>query len=118
VAYRDATTDCIALNASDQRLKKDLEIIPNPIEKVKAITGYTYRKINDEPNEKKKYGVMAQDVMSVAPELTFTFTNDGDPTTYYGVHYDKLPALLIEAIKEQQVTIENLQERVAQLENE
>jgi hypothetical protein len=115
-AYRDTATNCIALIASDQRLKKDLEVISNPIEKVKAITGYTYRKIDDEPTEKKKYGVMAQDVLAVAPELTFTFTNEDDPETYYGVHYDKLPTLLLEAIKEQQKIIEDLKARIEVLE--
>lgn len=116
-AYRDTATNCIALIASDQRLKKDLEVISNPIEKVKAITGYTYRKIDDEPTEKKKYGVMAQDVLAVAPELTFTFTNEDDPETYYGVHYDKLPTLLLEAIKEQQKIIEDLKARLETLES-
>jgi hypothetical protein len=116
-AYRDTATNCIALIASDQRLKKDLEVISNPIEKVKAITGYTYRKIDDEPTEKKKYGVMAQDVLAVAPELTFTFTNEDDPETYYGVHYDKLPTLLLEAIKEQQKIIEDLKTRLEILES-
>ena len=121
VAYRNATAgngqNCIGILASDRRLKKDLELITDPIGKVQAITGYTYRNINDSADVIKKYGVMAQDVMSVAPELTYEFNNEEDPTTYYSVHYDKLPALLIEAFKEQQKIIDDLKARIILLEN-
>jgi hypothetical protein len=112
VAYRDTATNCIAIATSDLRLKKDLEVIPNALDKVKSLSGYTYRKIDDEANAKKRYGVIAQEVLAVAPELTFEFTNEDDPNTYYSVHYDKLPALLIEAIKDQQVIIETLKSEV------
>jgi hypothetical protein len=115
-AYRDTATNCIALVTSDVRLKKDLEVIPNALDKIKSLSGYTYRRIDDEEYAKKKYGVIAQEVLAVAPELTFEFTNEDDPNTYYSVHYDKLPALLIQAVKEQQAIIEDLKARIEVLE--
>ena len=111
-AYRDTATNCIALVTSDIRLKKDLEVIPNALDKIKGLSGYTYRRIDDEENAKKKYGLIAQEVLAVAPELTFEFNNEDDPNTYYSVHYDKVPALLLQAIKEQQVIIESLKQDV------
>ena len=115
-AYRDTATNCIAIVTSDVRLKKDLEVIPNALDKIKSLSGYTYRRIDDEENAKKKYGLIAQEVLAVAPELTFEFTNEDDPNTYYSVHYDKLPALLIQAVKEQQTIIEELKTRITNLE--
>ena len=59
-------------------------------------------------------GSLAQEVLTAVPELAFTNDNTG----YMGVHYDKMGPLLIEAIKEQQELIRDLQERIAILEEQ
>ena len=55
---------------------------------------------------------MAQDVESVVPEVVKQRA-DG----YKGIAYDKLTALLVEGMKEQQNTIECLKEEVNELKN-
>ena len=48
----------------------------------------------------KTYGLVAQEALQVVPEIVTQ--HEG----YYGMNYSELPALLIEAIKEQQTIIE------------
>ncbi|MCF7835937.1 MAG: tail fiber domain-containing protein, partial [Candidatus Marinimicrobia bacterium] len=113
-AYRDTATNSIALQSSDIRLKKNIEDIQNPLQTVLSLHGFLYNTLDEEEDDKKRLGISAQDALAIIPELTFTLTNDQDPNeTYYGVHYDKISALLIEAIKEQQITIDSLQAQIA-----
>jgi hypothetical protein len=55
-------------------------------------------------------GVIAQEIEEVLPQLVQTRESG-----YKAVKYDKLVALLIEGIKEQQLQIEKLQLEVADL---
>lgn len=107
--------NALGIQASDQRLKKDIEPLTNSLDKLKNINAYTYRMYDESSIEKKKLGVLAQEVKEVIPELTFNFKNE-EGETYYGVYYDKLPVLLLEAIKEQQKIIEDLKARIEVLE--
>ena len=58
-------------------------------------------------------GVIAQEIEVVLPQLVVTRDNG-----YKAVKYDKLVALLIEGIKEQQKQIEDLSNKINKLENE
>ena len=100
---------------SDDRLKKDVVAITNPIAKLMQIRGVTFR-----PNEtalalgitdKEEVGVIAQEVQAVLPQLVTGSAFEG----YVTVKYDKLTALLIEAVKEQQQQIDELKALVARL---
>jgi hypothetical protein len=86
---------------SDISLKKNLLKIENALEKVEQINGYTYEFKADD--SKRHAGVIAQEIQTVLPEIVNT-GNDG----LMGVEYGNISALLIEAIKEQQVQIEEL----------
>jgi len=97
---------------SDARLKKDVAPIHDPIGKVKALSGVTFRP-NDAALElgivdREEVGVIAQDVEAVLPQLVVPSAFAG----YKTVRYDKLTALLLEAVKVQQIMIENLQAEV------
>ena len=59
---------------------------------------------NKKFNTQKQIGVIAQEIEAVYPELVHT-----DETGYKSVNYDQFGPILIEAIKEQQQLIENLQ---------
>ena len=87
---------------SDKRLKKDFEVLPNAVEKVMQLNGYYYywKKGKD---TSKQFGVISQEVQAVLPEIT-SVDSDG----YISVDYSKLTPLLINAIKEQQKTIDEL----------
>lgn len=98
--------DVVAYASSDERLKNNIEIISNPIEKVKQLKGVTWE-WNENADELQQslpnVGVIAQDVEKVLPQLVHDRENG-----FKGVDYAKLTGLLIEAIKEQQKQIEEL----------
>ena len=90
---------------SDIRVKSDIERIDNALEKVQQLSGYTF---NMEGSDKRKTGVIAQEVEEVLPEAV-----TGEATK--SVAYGNMVGLLIEAIKEQQSQIETLKTEVQSL---
>lgn len=102
---------------SDIRIKENVENITDAVDKVKQIRGVTYNRIG---NDVREAGVIAQELEVVLPEAVVEFDpdpEDDDDRTLKGVTYDRITALLIEAIKEQQTTIEALEARLAALES-
>ena len=65
----------------------------------------------DEFEEEQQFGLIAEDVETVKPELCI-YVDD----KLQGVHYDRMIAPLIKALQEQQAIIQSLTDRVAQLE--
>lgn len=95
---------------SDIRLKKDIEIISNALDKVCSLKGFTYNfnEIAEELgyNSKERYsGVSAQEVQKVLPEAVKPAPVDDK---YLTVQYEKLVPLLIEAIKELRKELDEL----------
>ena len=105
-----ATGDIVAYASSDERLKDNIEVISNPIEKVQQLKGVTWD-WNDNADELQKslpnVGVIAQDVEKVLPQVVKD-REDG----FKGVEYDKIVGLLIEAIKDQQSQIDELKAQI------
>jgi methyl-accepting chemotaxis protein len=93
-----ATQDISAF--SDARFKENVEPIDSALEKVCSIGGYTYNKIGD---PRRNAGVLAQEVMTVLPEVVH-----GSEDTNYSVSYGNMVSLLIEAIKELKLEIDEL----------
>lgn len=93
-----AEGDMVAYNSSDSRLKTNIKVIPNALEKVKQLQGVTFN-WNDlavnKDQESKQVGLIAQQVQAVLPEAV-NQRSDG----YLGVDYEKLVPLLIQAINE------------------
>lgn len=77
---------------SDERLKTEITPITNALEKLEKIHGYTFR---HKYSYQKAGGVIAQEINTILPEAVKTLS-----TGYYGVQYDALIGLLIEAIHE------------------
>lgn len=98
--------DVTAYSSSDKRLKDNVNKIDNPIDKIMKLNGVTFD-WNDKQlayeSGTKDYGVIAQEVEEVMPELVKDRDNG-----YKGVRYEKMIPLLIECIKEQQLQINNL----------
>ena len=96
--------------SSDKRFKTNIFPIEKPLQKVLQLRGVTFDwKTQDFPSrmfsENRAVGFIAQEVEQVLPEVVQTEkTVEG----YKSVQYDKVVALLVEAIKEQQKQIENL----------
>jgi hypothetical protein len=85
---------------SDERLKSNIKLISDPVDKVKNLKGVTFIfKADNRPST----GLLAQDVQSVIPEAV---VHDGD---YLYVSYGNLLGLIVEAIKEldQKITSKN-----------
>jgi hypothetical protein len=103
----DASGDVVAFSTSDINFKENITPIESPIEKIKMISGNTYDWKADMKEfhgfEGNDVGVIAQEIEAVLPQLVTT-----RETGYKAVKYDKLVALLIEGIKEQQTQIEKL----------
>ena len=95
---------------SDITVKKEVKKIENAIEKVKELNGYTYVRTDDETGTRRA-GVIAQEVQKVLPEVV-----SANPDGTLNVAYSNMIALLIEGMKEQQATIERLENRIKMLE--
>ena len=89
---------------SDMRLKENIKPLENSLNKVLAMQGVSYNLISDD-NKVTHVGVIAQDIEKVLPEVVNTDQND-----MKSVAYGNITAVLIEAVKE-------LQEKVLQLES-
>ena len=105
-----AGADIVAYSSSDKRLKENIKPIDNPLGKLHEITGVTFDWIeNSEVHSHKgnDIGVIAQEIEAVLPELVTTRENG-----YKAVKYDKIVALLIEAVKHQQSEILELKNKI------
>jgi hypothetical protein len=98
---------CVEISGtSDIRYKKDIQSITNALDKIMLLEGHTYNWRITEFKEKNfpvgvQYGFIAQEMEKVLPELVKTGV-DG----YKSVNYVNLTAVLVEAIKAQQLIID------------
>ncbi len=97
--------------ASDQRFKQNITPITNPLQKLLQINGVEYEMKTDSFQKNnfqigRQIGLLAQNVETVVPEAV----NEKDG--YKGVDYAKLVPLLIEAIKEQEKRIKELERKL------
>ena len=88
-------------STSDRRLKDNIQVINNALNKVNSINGVTF---NWKESGKTSMGVIAQDVEKVAPEVI------SETNGYKAVNYDGLIGLLIESIKELKQEISDLKQ--------
>ena len=88
---------------SDLNLKEDIVTIPDALQKVRDMRGVSF---SWKENGRKSIGVVAQEVEKVLPELV----NETDGVK--SVAYGNIIGLLIEAIKEQQIQIDELKRRL------
>jgi len=98
------------LYSSDLSLKKDIQKIPNSLEKILKLEGISFKW---KENNKQSLGFIAQNVEQVFPELVSIDQNTGLKSIQYG----NLIAVLVEAIKEQQLQIEELKTEIKELNN-
>jgi hypothetical protein len=104
-----ATGDVTAFSTSDKSLKQNIINIDSSLDKVSQLNGVYYNwtqealEKNKHLDDKKEVGVIAQDVEKVLPEIVAT-RKDGTKA----VKYERLCAVLIEAVKELQEQIKDL----------
>ncbi len=95
-------------STSDINLKGNIHQIKDPLERIVKINGVGFKW---KETQESSMGVIAQDVEEVFPELVKS--SDGRKT----VNYNGLVGALIEAVKEQNILIKELTEKVNNLEN-
>jgi hypothetical protein len=73
-----------------------------------------YRFLDNKSSDKKHYGMIAQDVEKLFPEIVTEPAAGG--SNHYAVNYSAYGVIAIKAIQEQQKKIETLEERIVRLE--
>lgn len=116
------------ITGSDARHKTNISSISNALDTVKQLDGKTFNIVNRDLNIEselsmaggRKFGFIAQDIETVIPEAVKynpeSEVLDNGWASAYAVDYGTIVALLTNAIKEQQVQIEELRNKVTSLE--
>ncbi len=96
---------------SDENLKTNIETISDALGKVLSLRGVEYDRID---NGEHQIGVIAQEVEKVIPDIVYP---KGPAPDYEvkSVAYGNLVALLIEAIKEQNLRIDELEKKLKEI---
>lgn len=111
-AYLDSSDGFKFVNSSDKRLKRNIKPYNTKVlDKISMLVPCTYSFKDDKTNS-RSFGMIAQEVEKVFPELVHTGGNG-----YKALAYSDFGLLAIKAIQEQQQIISDLQERIAELES-
>ena len=94
---------------SSRRWKRNIQTIAGALEKVLHLRGVSYERQAD---GKKEIGLVAEEVGEVLPELVTYEENGSDARA---LDYDRVTALLIEGLKEQQQQILKLESEILSL---
>jgi hypothetical protein len=122
-------TNNITAYYSDARLKDVLGNIKNPLDAVKSLDGVIYKANHTArqygyTSDEEQVGVLSQQVQKVLPQIVtpapFDIGQNADGTeysksgdNYMTVHYERLVPLLIEAIKELDAKVTELQNKIS-----
>ena len=98
--------DIVAFYSSDRRLKENLNVIDSS-SIVNGLTGYTFDWTKESEKEGHDFGVMAQDLQQVAPELVHERDNG-----YLAVDYIKLIPVLVEEVKRLNQEVKELKAKI------
>ena len=90
---------------SDIKLKENIEVIDNPLDKVKQLKGITYDLKSD---GNRLTGLIAQDLEKVLPEAVYT-AKDLENEEHLAIRYGNTVGLLVEAIKELEARVKELE---------
>jgi hypothetical protein len=96
---------------SDEKLKANIKTIDNALDKVLSLRGVEFDRIDTGEHQ---IGVIAQEVEKIMPEVVYPKSPMPNYETK-SVAYANLVGLLIEAIKEQNVRIEELERRLGEV---
>ncbi len=108
----DVYTKSVILT-SDKRLKKEINKIQNPFDSLKKLNGYTYYWMDKSNDTKLQYGVIAQEVEKVFPDMVYT-SKEG----FLAVNYQSLIPVLLEVVKDQQDDLSKNNDEIKQLKQE
>ena len=104
---------------SDMRLKKNIKPINTMLGTIMQLEPKSYQMKNDNNPNSLSFGLIAQEVEKVLPEIVTIFNgDDGDGIKDLRmVSYTELIPILIKAVQEQQILINDLTNRIQTIEN-
>lgn len=115
----NASSGVLTYDMSSRLVKDQIEEIPYGLTSILSLQPRKYFRTDD---QKEEIGFVADEVQSIIPEVVpmvqkSVFTKDEQDTELIpgGINYDKLTAVLVKAIQEQQAQIEALKAEVAAL---
>jgi len=100
------------LQTSDGRYKENLNDLPYGLDEVAELRPVSFNWA-DGPDDEVHYGLVAQEVMGVLPEIVRI---GDDPEGTLAMNYSELVPVLVRAVQEQQVEIDTQAEQIASLE--
>jgi hypothetical protein len=106
--------ELFAMTASDVRLKKNIDISHYGMNEVLQLEPKSYHYINQDNEGTRHIGLMVQDVAKIMPELVVPLSQRQSAEfltsdeTMYGLKYQELIPVLINAIKELKSQVDNL----------
>lgn len=120
----NVTCDDLTTNStytfSDENIKSNIKEISKPFQILEKLEGKSYdllaysqglKKDKEKKEKQQEYGFIAQEFMEVLPELTkFDSTNN-----LYAINYIGVIPILVEALKEQQETIETMSKQISSM---
>ena len=94
---------------SDIRLKTNIQVIPDALNKVMTLRGVTYDRTDCEV---RQTGLIAQEVQAILPEAVMVANDDMKTLS---VAYGQMMGLLVEAMKELKLQVDNQAREIAEL---
>ena len=96
-------------STSDIKLKENIKVIPDALDKVKQLKGVTF---NYKKDGKKSTGLIAQDLEKVLPEVVYESSDiDNDEDKHLAIRNGNTVGLLVEAIKELEARVKELEDK-------
>ena len=118
-------TGDITSQASDKRLKENIITITSALDKVNKLNGVYFNftdeanKLNKNLSKNRQVGFLAQEIQSVLPEIVkpapFDIDSDGNSISgenYLTIHYEKVVPLLLQAIKELKLELDEIKKLI------
>lgn len=105
--------DVVAFSTSlsDESLKDNIVTIDNALEKVESLRGVEFDWNSGSRKDNHDIGVVAQEVETVLPEIVYS-KKDLDGKDVKTVDYEKITAVLIEAVKELSQEVKKLKKQI------
>ncbi len=99
------------VSSSDKRLKNDIQPINNAMDLVRKLNGVYFQWIGNK-DAGRQLGFIAQDVCKVLPEVVVGKEGDMAKGETLGMAYQNIVPVLVEALKEKDQQISELQQRM------
>jgi hypothetical protein len=115
--HADGDVIASSTTISDSRLKDNIIPIGGALDKIKSLRGVSYTWNSGKKKGKQDIGLIAQEVEEVLPEIVkdkkMPLMDGIDSNkTYKTIDYEKIIAVLVEAVKDQQTQIDELKRKI------